>query len=63
MLLQVHDELVFEVKKDLISKVVPELRSLMSNVFKDKDTKGVPIAVEAKVGANWAEMDKLVERS
>ncbi len=63
MLLQVHDELVFEVKKALISKVVPELRSLMSNVFKDKDTKGVPIAVEAKVGANWAEMDKLVERS
>jgi hypothetical protein len=31
----------------------------MSNVFKDKDTKGVPIAVEAKIGTNWAEMDKI----
>ena len=59
MLLQVHDELVFEIKEDKLKEVVPELARLMSEVFKGHNTRGVPIAVEAKVGKNWEEMDKL----
>ncbi|OGG85587.1 hypothetical protein A2392_02325 [Candidatus Kaiserbacteria bacterium RIFOXYB1_FULL_46_14] len=59
MLLQVHDELVFEIKEDLVEEVVPELARIMSEVLKDKDTKGVPINVEAKLGDNWAEMKKV----
>lgn len=58
MLLQVHDELVFEIKEDLIEKVVSELAQIMSGVFKGKDSLEVPIQVEAKVGQNWAEMEK-----
>lgn len=60
-LLQVHDELVFEIKADKIKSVVPELCSLMRGVFKDKDTAGVPIEVEAKVGDNWSLMTPLKE--
>lgn len=59
VLLQVHDELVFEVKDSLVEKITPELAAIMSNVFKDKDIKGVPIAVESKVGDNWAVMNKI----
>ncbi len=59
MLLQVHDELVFEIKKDLVENVVPKLAELMSGVMKGHDTKGVPISVEAKAGDNWMEMEKI----
>lgn len=57
-LLQVHDELVFEVKEDRLSELAPQLANLMRKVFAGQETKGVPIEVEAKAGDNWAQMDK-----
>lgn len=56
-LLQVHDELVFEVAEELADTVVPSLRRLMSGVLDGQDTKGVPIEVEAKAGPNWTDME------
>ncbi len=56
MLIQVHDELVFEIRNELIQKEVPVLASLMESVMDTKETKGVPILVESKLGANWEEM-------
>ncbi|OGG41472.1 hypothetical protein A2837_03110 [Candidatus Kaiserbacteria bacterium RIFCSPHIGHO2_01_FULL_46_22] len=58
MLLQVHDELVFEIKEDKVEKIVPELARIMSSVLNEKDTKDVPVSVEAKLGDNWTEMEK-----
>ena len=59
VLLQVHDELVFEIKEESLDSVVPRLRALMQEVFEGKETLGVPIKVEAKVGDNWAQMSPL----
>jgi DNA polymerase-1 len=59
MLLQVHDELVFEIKEDQVDTVVPILKEMMIGVFSGYDTKGVPIVVEAKVGDNWSQMKPL----
>lgn len=56
MLLQVHDELVFEIKKGKIDAVVPTLEELMIGVAEGKETHGVPVLVETKVGQNWKEM-------
>jgi len=56
MMLQVHDELVFEIKKNKVSEYVPRLVSLMEEVLTLKETKDVPLLVEAKAGANWDEM-------
>ncbi len=61
MLLQVHDELVFEIKEDKLNEVVPALRRMMTAVFGDRDTKGVPVVVEAKAGYNWSDMKPLNE--
>lgn len=58
MLLQVHDELIFEVAKEKVDSLVPELAKIMQGVFEGKDTRGVPVEVEIKVGDNWEEMDK-----
>ncbi len=56
MLLQVHDELVFEIKTEKLEAVIPTLRELMSGVLTLEETKGVPILVEVKVGDNWETM-------
>jgi DNA polymerase-1 len=55
MLLQVHDELVFEIKKGREKDYVPKIKKIMEEIYKIK----VPIVVEAKVGPNWLEMEKL----
>jgi DNA polymerase I len=55
MLLQVHDELVFEVAEDKVEHWTKKLIPLMENAIK----LSVPVKVEAKVGDNWGEMEKL----
>ena len=57
MLMQVHDELLFEVAHEKLETVVPALRSLMQNVFAGKETHDVPIEVDVEVGENWYKME------
>lgn len=52
MLLQVHDELMLEVKESLVKKIAPEIVKIMEGVINLK----VPIIAEAKSGDNWGEM-------
>lgn len=56
MLLQVHDELVFEVKQDRVDEVVREFKKIMEGVLAPSVSRGVPIVAEAHVGENWGEM-------
>jgi DNA polymerase I len=56
MLLQVHDELVFEIKTELVAQEVPVLVGLMEGVLSGKETYGVPIKVDVAVGQNWADL-------
>lgn len=51
MILQVHDELVFDVPKDELEVVKPQAIKLMSNAVK----LDVPVLVEAGSGQNWLE--------
>ncbi|MCC7297685.1 MAG: DNA polymerase I [Bacteroidia bacterium] len=51
MILQVHDELLFDVPKNEIELVKPQIISLMSNAMKLR----VPVLVEAGFGNNWLE--------
>jgi len=51
VILQVHDELVLEVREDLVEQVSATIRPLMSGAAE----LDVPLVVEAGVGANWDE--------
>lgn len=51
MILQVHDELLFDVPKNEIEKVTSHIKQLMVNAMK----LDVPVEVESGVGANWLE--------
>jgi DNA polymerase-1 len=53
MLLQVHDELVFEVPKKELDAVRELVRDRMENVH----PLSVPLKVEVGVGPNWRDMD------
>jgi len=55
MLLQVHDELVFEVDKDYAKQAAASIKKLMETVA----TFEVPLAVEVEVGKNWGELEKI----
>jgi DNA polymerase I len=56
MLLQVHDELVFEIKNGDVDKYLPILKAIMEAVMHTQDSKGVPIEVGVSVGKNWGEL-------
>ncbi len=49
MLLQVHDELVFDVPKVELEEVTPVIEEKMSNAFK----LSVPLVVDSGTGENW----------
>lgn len=51
MLLQVHDELVFDAHKDELEIIKPIIKEEMENAFK----MAVPLDVEIGVGENWLE--------
>lgn len=51
MILQVHDELIFEVQNKEVSKISKMVKKEMEDAYKLK----VPLKVEIGVGANWAE--------
>ncbi len=55
LLLQVHDELVFEVDAGEEKALAAKLCTLMENVA----DVGVPLVVDAKFGQNWGEMTGL----
>jgi DNA polymerase-1 len=51
MVLQVHDELVFEIREDRVDSYVPQIRAHMSDAAELK----VPLDVGIGVGENWDE--------
>jgi DNA polymerase-1 len=54
MLLQVHDELVFEVPEAELE----EMRFLVPQLMANAITLAIPLKVDVKVGKNWGEMEK-----
>lgn len=57
--LSVHDEIVYEVKENLVHKVVGEFKKIMEEALPSDKTLGVPIVAEAAVGKSWGEMEKI----
>ncbi|PTX54746.1 DNA polymerase I [Litoreibacter ponti] len=55
MLLQVHDELIFEVPEDRVDQTIETVRDVMENASDPAVHFDVPLVVDAGQGANWAE--------
>jgi DNA polymerase-1 len=57
MLLQIHDELLFEVPEAEIA----EMKSLVSEIMPHAFELRVPVKIDIKLGKNWAEMGQMNE--
>jgi DNA polymerase I len=51
MIMQVHDELVFEGPEKPLRQIAPELAARMCRIF----TLGVPLVADWGIGYNWDE--------
>jgi len=59
LILQVHDELVYEVDKDDAETIARELRHVMEEVAPKKELSNVPIIAEIAIGSNWGEVKRI----
>ena len=55
MILQVHDELVFEIKERRIKEALALIKREMGRVYKFP----YPLEVNLKIGDNWGEMEEI----
>ncbi|RED46120.1 DNA polymerase I [Aestuariispira insulae] len=55
MLLQVHDELIFEAPEDKAEAVVPVVRDIMENAARPVYDLSVPLVVDGGIADNWRE--------
>ncbi|MBU1179053.1 hypothetical protein KKB69_01840 [Patescibacteria group bacterium] len=52
LLLQVHDELIFEAENSLVGEIAPVIKKIME----EENLPGVPVAVDVLAGDNWGEL-------
>ncbi|MHB8732396.1 MAG: DNA polymerase I [bacterium] len=52
MVLQIHDELLFEVPAEMVRDAAPEIRRLMADAYPLR----VPLPVDAGIGPNWLDL-------
>lgn len=59
LLLQVHDELVYEIKTERVAELSKIIKDIMESVLPVSETNGVPVIASAKAGKSWGEMQNL----
>ena len=59
LLLQVHDELVYEIKESKVEEISKEIKKIMESVINPKDIYDIELLADVSVGDNWGEMKKI----
>ena len=59
LLLQVHDELMYEVRARRMNALGARIKEIMESILSPEETGGVPIIVSTKSGANWGDLRPL----
>jgi len=59
LILQVHDELVYEIREEDAKALAADIKQIMEEVLPGQEANGVPIIAEGKLGKNWGEMSPL----
>jgi DNA polymerase-1 len=61
LILQVHDELVFEVRESRAVELGAKIKSLMENVVPLQETNNIPLLAQGKIGPDWGSMTPLTK--
>ena len=59
LLLQVHDELVYEIRTERVDELSKKIKEIMESVLEGEETHEVPIIATVKHGADWGSMEPL----
>jgi len=59
LLLQVHDELVFEIRTPEVKRAARIIKEIMEGVLTEEQSRGVPIVTSANAGKNWGNTEAL----
>jgi DNA polymerase-1 len=59
LLLQVHDELVYEIRTERVEELGAKIKEIMESVVSKEKTHGVPIITAMKSGPDWGTMHSL----
>ncbi len=59
LLLQVHDELVYEVPEEMRDDLCRKIKGIMEAVLTPEEAQGVPVIAEVKSGPNWGDATPL----
>ena len=59
LLLQVHDELVYEVDEEGAGEITRALKGVMESVAPKERLSGVPIVAEISLGKTWGSVERL----
>jgi DNA polymerase I len=55
-LLQVHDELIYEIRESIAAEVAPKIEKIMESVMSPEETKGIVLVAKSHLGKNWGEL-------
>jgi DNA polymerase-1 len=56
LILQIHDELIYEIADDLVAEVAPKIKNIVQNIIPLEKISNVPIIANFAVGQNWGKM-------
>ena len=59
LLLQVHDELVYEIKDDKVEEISKEIKKIMESVISPKEIYDIELKVDVSAGPNWGKLEKI----
>jgi DNA polymerase-1 len=52
MILQIHDEIILEVKQEIAAEVAKKIKKLLESAY----SLSVPLVADVKIGDNWGEI-------
>ena len=61
LLLQIHDELIYEIKEGKVNETVPKIRKIMENIISPEQISGIDLKTEVQMGDSWGEMSEFIE--
>lgn len=59
LLLQVHDELVYEIRNEAVDELAQKIKDIMEQAFPEDKRNNVPILAEVKTGPDWGSMESV----
>lgn len=59
LLLQVHDELLYEIKEDKASDASGEIKKIMEEVLPPEESGGIKFSVDVERGSSWGSLEKV----